>query len=1173
MKINKYRKYKILTCLTALAGFMSLNHNKVLADSSKVEPYYWSGTESEYSGFVDPDVPPAIKLKKSIDGMPAGTILYRTEYRDFTYYCPVTPDELKNTHLELNPKKYRKWGPWDMPINQIAYQETVVGNVVPGFIPSSYTYTSVTIPKGTTIEGIKVNSDGSDYRTTLGTLTSSYTGKIKSVTNYKGLNDPHVYFDLSNTNLAGVGAVNIGRVPVSKITTKGKINFYYNDIRPVYDNFAKYGKYGDKEFTNINVISEDSHTYVEKGKWVNPSYAPYDLGGKNGEWVYLGYNADGDALKNPYAIDTSLYFRGNSAVREYDMRYTPWNPNDSKEGEQEYKKVFASQVFGKLTKYDTNSKYYNTKYNLIKSLIENGVFNRRSNLTLKQDVEDMLNRVSFQNHPINEASVMMVQRRMNESTRYITMFNELGDIYMHSMIVKDKEGNIVASYTYDINTGKATRKDGEKIKAGEEYTVEVYFGNAKNRDIIATKNQAQLGLKSNHKGYDDLIFADTTDTQIKEIANTMTGTKGSKSSAMTFTITAPDADFFDIYGYIGYKHMGTDNLDYTNDTGRVRMNINDVLGESEEIEVSKADLVAKKIELLDNNNNIIYSYTRGDDKASVDKGITPGVAYNIRYTIVNEGDDAKYRVKPAGEWKGDEWVKGEWSDWKYYETSVNLKYRYSSIGSNNSSGSNDSVSSNQQFTVSNEVELSKGALKSFKILAGDEIVYTKNNVVFEYPYLSTEFSFTSSNPNTNKDSTNDSLATTLESKYDIIISNVRVFPKNEYVEDGERKVSYVIMYDAKLDSGSPNDTILIETSINIGGKTEIVTDLITSGNNKDISHAINDVTISTPGSRTATVILNYHKHTYETNYDNNRGTAEDAVVKKVNNPFNGNASDKATSKDTSNGSSSEGGGSLNNNCLVPRTDNSWSITHRKLDWSAVDSSYSTSGQSESFKKYTKKSTSEVTNSYKESFNIESVLFRSKVTKDKGLGDEGWVNIANASQKDLGLIKAGYGFELKVVAKYKTNVNKTMPKSSVSSTGLAGTEYTGVSEADISLPTELFIELPGSKQKRKILSVTGYSGTTKGLTVDVKDESTMNETIKKLTYTIKSTNTLGVKNSNKIFIPASLKDGDYKISIYTSPIPGIPTANKPTYSALCDRKDLTIKVKGSYTDDLNSHITQ
>ena len=53
----------------------------------------------------------------------------------------------------------------------------------------------------------------------------------------------------------------------------------------------------------------------------------------------------------------------------------------------------------------------------------------------------------------------------------------------------------------------------------------------------------------------------------------------------------------------------------------------------------------------------------------------------------------------------------------------------------------------------------------------------------------------------------------------------------------------------------------------------------------------------------------------------------------------------------------------------------------------------------------------------------------------------------------------------------------------------------------------------------------------------------------------------------------MKNGDYKLKIYTTPVQGVGSVNKNQYSALCDRKEVTIKVDGAATDDLNSNIIQ
>ena len=53
----------------------------------------------------------------------------------------------------------------------------------------------------------------------------------------------------------------------------------------------------------------------------------------------------------------------------------------------------------------------------------------------------------------------------------------------------------------------------------------------------------------------------------------------------------------------------------------------------------------------------------------------------------------------------------------------------------------------------------------------------------------------------------------------------------------------------------------------------------------------------------------------------------------------------------------------------------------------------------------------------------------------------------------------------------------------------------------------------------------------------------------------------------------MKNGDYKLKIYTAPMQGVGSASKNKYSALCDRKEVIIKVDGAATDDLNSNIIQ
>ena len=1155
----------------SILGFWPGNTLSAYAASSsaKTEPYFFGETDSQNKDYTDDALAPAVKLLKSVDGMPAGTLLYRTQYLDMTYYSPIAPAHLQDTKHEPEAnKKYRLWGPWDMVVNQTGHVDKNVSYSPLHYFTNSYTMKNVTAI-GTAKFDI-ITEDGTIIKD-WGTFKKNTVLNVRAVTKY--YNDlAYVYFSLDGldnvikTSSSAKPDGNVGRVMLGNTTNRGdkiQISRVASDadaqFQSIYDNFILMGSY------KLNVRS---HEFLEPGKWVNSSgAAKYNLDGKNGEWSHIGYNADGDALINPYFPSISLHFRGCMEPKYYDWRDTPWSGTKSDE-------------FPALTIYDKESRFDAAKRNVIKKFLELDLLSGSANST--SDINKYLNIFSFRNHPEHDLVIALGQRRGSGAKRMLTYNNEISDLYLAAIKVYDGS-TLVASYEYDINTKKVTRKEGTNIIGGRDYRVEVYMGNAKNKKIIAKKNQTHLGYKVNSKAYSSLPTTLLDNVWSKEATNSIGATKGSISKAYSYIVTAPrGAQFFDIYGYVGELHWGSDNLDTTNDIGRVRMTIleDEEEDDSNNIERSEADLVAKKIELINSKKEVVYSFTRGDKKPSIKKAIVPGETYHFRYTIVNEGDDAKYRTKIPGRWEGSKWIAPTWSDWKYdkYEVSITHKHKRIVSGPNNG---DDIVPSLETLTHENKYVANSNGLTRFTVKAGQEIVFESGiGLMMENPYLEIGFEINCDNA-LNKNKNNDSLNVIIDGIHDIVIGDVNVFPKYEFTDDGKKTVSYTISYDATLNVEDyvPKNKVysLVETSINIGGKTIVVADLLRGGENNNISHTIDGVSVNPSDNLIATVILNYHKHTYETNYDNNRGTSDATSVRTIGNPFAGSNTDRVVKQDTSNGSTFSGGGSANNNCLVPRTKNSWSVSHREHIWSASTKSYdATDGVNRTFKQYSTTSESQVSKNYSEEFKIVNILFRSKTTIDSksGTNKDGWVDLANAKEQDLAVIKAGYGFELKVITEYSTNVLKTQPKSIVNSNRTNGTDYNGVvGENAINYSKELFVELPGSNKKRKILSTTGYKGTTKALNVKEEDLSTSTKTIKRFTYTIKPTTTSGSENSDKIFIPERIVNGDYNISVYTAPVSGVSSPGKNRYTALCDRKDVNIKVEGSYVDDLNSNIIQ
>lgn len=187
----------------------------------------------------------------------------------------------------------------------------------------------------------------------------------------------------------------------------------------------------------------------------------------------------------------------------------------------------------------------------------------------------------------------------------------------------------------------------------------------------------------------------------------------------------------------------------------------------------------------------------------------------------------------------------------------------------------------------------------------------------------------------------------------------------------------------------------------------------------------------------------------------------------------------------------------------------------------------------------------------ETYEITNVLFRSKLTEDT---QGGWIDIMNQP----GRVKAGYGFEIKVVAKYKTNFwthKPSPPWSSTCSYRRVNPWPTTVNPASHITITMPFKDKAGNKMKYNI------SGETSG--------PWYNET---QVYEMPMRNAFGLKNTREIFVNETAKDGTYEVRIDTLPFYGTnlsPNASKK----LCDRVFVDIEIVGSNKDDVNTHITQ
>lgn len=1118
MKFNilklKILKRCILSSLTLLGFYCSATY----CEAANVTPIYL-GKDSIY---VDSDIPPAIRLNESVDGLAAGTYLYRTKHHNITYYSPVAPAQYRNTIYEPSVNvQYRNWGPWKMARNQIGF--TVVSG-------RKY-HNNVTIPAGKNIQG--PSSSNANVGVSIGSFSANTSVPVRA---YSELSSgTWIYFSLKGTKLEGKNPQNIGRVKFSDVSTDGKYSLIFRSGSTTKQNFSYLGNYKD--------TTDSSHVNLETGKWVNSSSAPDGLAGQKGEWSCIGYNSKGEVLDNPYFPAYNLHFLGSSEAKYYDWRENPFTE----------KSTFDS------------STYDSAKRELLNKMLNNGILLYKG--TREESLKYYLNRFSYLTHPTKDTAILRGKRIANTNTRQVVVENEPGDLYIVKIEVYD--GNTkVAYYDYDIHTNISHRSNGYNIVKGRKYTVKVQLGNSKNRKVLASKIQATIGITKESKflSLPTVTASNLTNVARNSVPNTMGSYYGGKSDFITFNVTAPsDAQVFDIYGLVGEGHHGTDNLEYNNDASYVRMYTAAAFDNSSQT-IAQGNLKATSIELLDaSNNSVVYS----SSGSVINTAIIPGKSYKIRYTMKNIGGRPTIVTNTAGyEGADGTWYPGT-STTSYPTVEIPISYTNTlKVQNSNGTISNVSVSgSNKKVSVNGSTQIS--------LQAGGDYIYTTEALYFSTPYLYSSFTINATDlANSNK--SDDTYSTTIQDLYDAVISDVKISPAYEYVFNGDRHTTFNVTYKAKINAPSHIKNVgyvssKVNTSINVGNKTVVFQDvLIAKDGYQEFSHTVENVLLrkDTTGVR-ATVKINYDCKAYETNYNNNTGQSNYSVVKTVANPFDGSNSDTVIRVDTSDGSSLNGGGVLNNNCLIPRRNNSWTVSHRKHSWNYSVKNYSINGGSYSSEVYTTSNESTVNKSYTESFKIKNIFFKSKETE--GRGDNGWVDLLASNQANLAKVKAGYGFELKIISEYRTNATKTQPTPSTN------TNYSGIiGENDISYSNEIFVNLPGTEGTNgteKILSTTGYFGTTKGLEVVERDLSTSTEIVKEFTYTIKPSNTLGIGATGKIFIPTELKDGNYKVSIYTPPIIGAVSSGKNNYTSLCDRSDIYIKVSGSYTDDLNSNIIQ
>lgn len=859
-----------------------------------------------------------------------------------------------------------------------------------------------------------------------------------------------------------------------------------------------------------------------------------------GEWRYLGYSKDGTTVGNPMFPEDYIS-NYNPLYKTYTVR--PWDTNG-------WAKTYVPGSSYDRAKSNASSakerQLYKDKLDAINKI------RKQSPIMATKSASWWMDRLSLTSDPINDTAVFRGAWSKDGSNRY-TEWSLVNDetpknLMVQEMIVRRADtGAVVAKFNRsqaEVEKGVQSYFGDKKLYTGTAYNVEVKVKNLNKTTTSLSKSMVEIGFKENYNSKNTYPSDFKGGTYGNEFNKLVTGAKIPGNSSKTFTlqnVVIPDRakdTTIRMSTMIGADHReAQDNLNTIDDIGVLPIK---VVGKP-------GDMKLDKIELI-------------DAKGKVVPNPIPGESYKVRYSYEYNGADIKNSVyKSHKDKNGNTW----------YEF---IRYDYPSVPLSVNSTINRTLPGMSSKGVQAGDVLSETIRKNSTVRNGQTFQFTTSKYeVYEVPKLKAtgDFNIGSAYGEFNSNGKTDVGSKSWGESYDYSVKDLQVVPRTERTPvDGKMTVAVSFTAVQTLpktakDAGFEQE---VDVFVNVAGKPYNVTEQLKAGSNKNIVvEAKVDAKLNKPIN--ATVEINRSKNAWEKDLAtqaNNKATTVviPSLIKKANL--------------YSNDSTSNTGAFVTSRMLSPLTDtkqwktnttNSWTQDYEVRTIQGDKTTYKTaSGKTNVFYKYRNEPTKSTPVKQTEAYKIEKVLFKSKFTTDNALGTDGWVDMVTA-QKDA-LIKAGYGYELKVIVGYNTNALSNQPtKKSIS--GGKGTTVRPYNVAP-NIPEELFVKTSDGK----VLSVSGKGGTEGKL--QVKRSGTTENA--KWEYTLKSTSSLGVTEKGKIYVGENVKDDKYSLDVWTPVINGIPTKLDSSTGAykinpLADHKKLKFEVKGSARDDLVDTIIQ
>lgn len=859
----------------------------------------------------------------------------------------------------------------------------------------------------------------------------------------------------------------------------------------------------------VGVIVEKSEKFNNGGNFK----------GKSGRWRFNGYATDGSTSTDPF-------FPGDYAANS--IKTTQWD---------QYAK-YGNQLFSP-TIYDTAT-HKNAKRKLIQRLLK-----QEPGMKVKT-VNQWMSILSLQSEPeVNPktgkkdgtygGASFNAYNSYGSKYRGFILFNEsnLGSMNLNlsKLVVTENKKNSKGNYPV---VATITRKEAESRATKNSQVIGSLVPGKTYRIVSTVKNESKVtktkynptstnvGYATNYNGSKiekDGIYDPKYNNSSKVAKKAGTIAEGKSTTTIT-TFKMPNnlkpATKVRFGSEINDNHRKKgDNLNYMDDELKVV------------VPVSTGNLSASSVVLVDQNGKEVSNPL-------------PGHKYKMRYKFKYAGTSQNVASK------------------------VTINYqntRYLPDGNQETMIYANGSQSKKDVSASKNIVLKNGS--SYSIDSGSYQWY-------EIPHIKTVATLSSDVAGLNTNSKDDKFNKTWNEKYDYSIENLQVVARTE--RDGlatDNKQHYGVSFTVgnTMPNIAANDNYAQDVNIRIalGDKTQVITEHIVAGKNKDIVVDIPfDGKIKDGSILNAKVDINYDGLAYETNSpgkSNNVAVTKvdssklqkDSVTGSITNPSN-NSTNTGAYVDTPIDPNKQTSTTKSNNA------NKWTQKYTVNSWNAEKVSYKGLNGKKTYSFYRYKPTANTVKNVaqEENYKITEVLMKSKETTDNKWGDkkDGWVSM----MKDSGhaQVKAGYGYQLKMIVEYSTNAFSTEPNE------VKGTNGSGTSVRPQNVAPNISKDIYFQTSDGKILSATGVNETNKMFVPTVLEQTKEKLVVE---YNLTDTYTMGIKTPGRIYISEDTPNGMYKARAWTPTINGIPTKNKTL-----DAQGLTLYTPSLLNDILGGKVS-